>query len=140
MRYYEDVRVGETLPILELPPLAVADLARYAEASGDHNPLHTNDAHARAAGIDGVIAHGMLVMGQIGRVASALAGPAGLCSLQARFRDKTRPGDVLRCGGSITAVYERDGRGMVEAELWARGADGSLKASGSLVAALPRRT
>jgi acyl dehydratase len=139
MRYYEDVRVGEALPELELPPLAADNLARYAEASGDHNPLHTDDAHARAAGLDGVIAHGMLVMGQIGRVASALAGPSGLRSLQARFRDKTRPGDVLRCGGTITAAYEQDGQGIVEAELWARDADGSIKASGALVATLPLR-
>jgi acyl dehydratase len=139
MRYYDDVRVGEALPELELPPLAAADLARYAAASGDHNPLHVDDAHARAAGLDGVIAHGMLVMGQLGRVAVALAGPAGLRSLTTRFRDKTRPGDALRCGGTVTAVYVRDGQGLVEAELWARGADGSIKASGALVAALPRR-
>ncbi|MEI7770052.1 MAG: MaoC/PaaZ C-terminal domain-containing protein [Chloroflexales bacterium] len=137
--YYEDVQIGQALPELELPPLSAADLARYAEASGDHNPLHTDDAHARAAGLDGVIAHGMLVMGQIGRVAAALAGPVDLRSLDVRFRDKTRPGEALRCGGAITARYERDGQGIVEAELWARGPDGSVKASGSLVAALPRR-
>jgi acyl dehydratase len=139
MPYYEDVRIGEALPELELPPVSVADLVRYAEASGDHNPLHTNDAHARSTGLDGVIAHGMLVMGQMARVAAALAGPAGLCSFTTRFRDKTRPGEGLRCGGAITARYERDGRGIVEAELWAKGADGSLKANGLLVAALPRR-
>jgi acyl dehydratase len=139
MRYYDDVQLGEALPELEGPPLAAADFARYAEASGDHNPLHTDEAHARAAGLDGVIAHGMLVMGHMGRVAAALAGPTGLRSLSTRFRDKTRPGDALRCGGTITAAYERDDLGIVEAELWARAADGSLKASGSLVAALPRR-
>jgi acyl dehydratase len=139
MRYYEDVLVGDLLPELEGPPLAAEDFARYAEASGDHNPLHTDDAHARAAGLDGVIAHGMLVMGALGRVASALAGPAGLRSLSARFRGTTRPGDALRYGGTITAVYEQDGLGMVEAELWARAADGSLRASGALLAALPRR-
>jgi acyl dehydratase len=139
MRYYDDIHVGDTLPELELPALAPADLVRYAEASGDHNPLHVDDAHARTTGLDGVIAHGMLVMGYLGRVAVELAGPAGLRSLSARFRDKTRPGDALRCGGTVTAAYERDGQGVVEAELWARGADGSLKASAALVAALPRR-
>ncbi|MBX0326927.1 MaoC family dehydratase N-terminal domain-containing protein, partial [Oscillochloris sp. ZM17-4] len=122
MRYYDDIRVGEVLPELGVPALVAEDFARYAEASGDHNPLHVDEAHARSTGLDGVIAHGMLVMGQLGRVAAALAGPTGLRSLSTRFRDKTRPGDALRCGGAITAAYERGGEGIVEAELWARGA------------------
>lgn len=137
MRAYEELRPGDALPELGISPLAADDIARYAVQSGDHNPLHTDDAHARAAGLDGVIAHGMLVMGLMGRVAAELAGPGGLRSFAARFHDKTRPGDALRCGGIITAAYERGGEGIVEAELWARAADGSLKASGSLVAALP---
>jgi acyl dehydratase len=139
MRSYDDVQIGEALPELGISPLAPDDFVRYAGASGDHNPLHIDDAHARAAGLDGVIAHGMLVMGYMARAAAALAGPGGLLSLTTRFRDKTRPGDALRCGGTITAAYEPDGRGIVEADLWVRAADGSLKASGSLVAALPRR-
>ncbi|NNJ09477.1 dehydratase [Chloroflexales bacterium ZM16-3] len=139
MRYYDDIHVGEALPELEVSALVADDFVRYADASDDHNPLHVDDAHARSTGLDGVIAHGMLVMGQLGRVAVELAGPTGLRSLSTRFRDKTRPGDELRCGGTITAAYERDGQGIVEAELWARGIDGSLKASGALVAALPRR-
>jgi acyl dehydratase len=144
---HEAPGVGNTSPsgadaqeaVLKLPPLTAEDFTRYAEASGDHNPLHTDDAHARAAGMGGVIAHGMLVMGAMGRVAAALAGSSELRSLQCRFRDKTRPGDVLRCGGSITAAYERDGQAIIEAELWARGTDGSLKASGTLVAGPPTR-
>ncbi|NTW00377.1 MAG: dehydratase [Oscillochloris sp.] len=139
MRYYEDVQVGDMLPELALSPLVAEDFVRYAKASGDYNPLHTNPDHARAAGLDGVIAHGMLVMGALSRVANTLAGPTGLHSFTARFRDKTYPGDLLHCGGTITATYERDGQAFVEATLWAKGADGSLKASGTLVAMLPRR-
>ena len=51
-------RVGETLPDLVVT-LTRADVARYAAASGDHNPVHRDDAAARAAGLPGVVAHGM---------------------------------------------------------------------------------
>ena len=137
--FFEDVAVGAELPELTTAPLAPADFARYAAASGDHNPLHTDPAAARAAGEPEVIAHGMLLMGLLGRLADALAGPEGRRALAARFRDKTRPGDALRCGGRIGAAYERDGVGIVEAELWVRDQSGATKASAQLTVALPRR-
>ena len=40
-----------------------ADLVAYAEASGDDNPIHQDEEAARAAGLPGVIAHGMYTMG-----------------------------------------------------------------------------
>jgi acyl dehydratase len=43
--------------------LTRADLLAYAEASGDHNPIHSSDEVAAAVGLPGVIAHGMLTMG-----------------------------------------------------------------------------
>ena len=39
-----------------------ADLVRYAEASGDHNPIHQDEDVARSVGLPGVIAHGMYTM------------------------------------------------------------------------------
>lgn len=127
---------GDELPPVELGPLARAQLAAYAAASGDHNPLHTDAAFARAAGLDDVIAHGMLVMGVMGRVAAAVAGPAAVAELQARFVATTAPGELLRCGGRVAEAGGRDGRPLATLELWARGDDGRLKASGSAAVAL----
>ena len=42
-------------------PLTRADLVAYAAASGDHNPIHWNQAFAESVGLPGVIAHGMLL-------------------------------------------------------------------------------
>ena len=39
------------------------ELRAYADASGDQNPIHQDDAVATAVGLPGVIAHGMLTMG-----------------------------------------------------------------------------
>ncbi len=59
-------------------PLAVTftkeQIAAYAEASGDHNPIHLDDDFARKVGLPGVIAHGMLQMGLMARVAAEAAG------------------------------------------------------------------
>lgn len=63
-----------------------ADLAAYAAASGDHNPIHQDDAAAQAAGLPGVIAHGMYTMGLAARaVAGWAGGPAEVVSFTARF-------------------------------------------------------
>jgi acyl dehydratase len=67
-------------------------IARYAEASGDRNPIHLDDAFARSVGLPGVIAHGMLQMGLLARVAG---DPARLRRLSCRFSGMVRPGDTV---------------------------------------------
>ena len=49
-------------------------LVRYAGASGDFNPIHWNERAARAVGLPGVIAHGMLTMAPAGRVVTDWVG------------------------------------------------------------------
>ena len=54
-----------------------ADLVAYAGASGDHNPIHWSDRVATAAGLPGVVAHGMLTMALGARALSTWAGDPG---------------------------------------------------------------
>jgi len=49
-------------------------IAAYAEASGDRNPIHLDDEFARTVGLPGIIAHGMLQMGLMATVAADAAG------------------------------------------------------------------
>ena len=71
-------------------------IAAYAEASGDHNPIHLDDDFARTVGLPGVIAHGMLQMGLMGTVASdAAGGPGKLRRLYCRFAGMVVPGDTV---------------------------------------------
>ena len=66
-----------------------ADLVAYAEASGDHNPIHQDDEVARSVGLPGVIAHGMFTLALVARHVGALVGePGRILELGARF---TRP-------------------------------------------------
>lgn len=71
-------------------------IAAYAEASGDHNPIHLDADFARAVGLPGVIAHGLLQMGILGCVASDAAGGTGrLTRLYCRFAGMVEPGDTV---------------------------------------------
>ena len=71
-------------------------IARYAEASGDHNPIHLDDDFARSVGLPGVIAHGLLQMGILATVAAeAAGGPDHLRRIAVRFAGMVVPGDTV---------------------------------------------
>jgi acyl dehydratase len=82
-------------------------IAAYAAASGDRNPIHMDDAFARSVGLPGVIAHGMLQMGILASVAGEAAGEGRpLRRLTCRFAGMVEPGDTV----TFTADDPRDGR------------------------------
>jgi acyl dehydratase len=70
-------------------------IAAYAEASGDNNPIHLNDNFARSVGLPGVIAHGLLQMGILAVVAEEAAGGQPLRRLTCRFAGVVVPGDTI---------------------------------------------
>jgi acyl dehydratase len=89
-------------------------IAAYAEASGDRNPIHLDDDAARAAGLPGVIAHGMLGMAQLANFVVAFAGDhRRLRRLRCRFSGMVLPGDTITFTGRV--VGEEDG--LVSLEL-----------------------
>jgi len=73
-----------------------ADLVRYAGASGDHNPIHQEDAVARSVGLPGVIAHGMYTMALAARAVETWFPGAEVVNLGCKF---TNPVVVPREGG-----------------------------------------
>ena len=62
-----------------------ADLVAYAEASGDHNPIHQDEDVARSVGLPGVIAHGMYTLALVGRAVAEWTGGAEVVDLGAKF-------------------------------------------------------
>jgi acyl dehydratase len=93
----------------EIPPLRRSasrdDLVRYAAATGDANPIHTDHAAARAAGLPGVVAHGLLLAAWFFQAASRLrAGSHPLQSARVRFRRPLRPGVAAIVTGRVAAV------------------------------------
>jgi acyl dehydratase len=137
--YYEDVQVGDELPRLVKGPVTHLQLVRYAGASGDFNPLHTDPKIGEALGIGGIIAHGMLIMGFVGQLLSDYVGPTALRKFGVRFKGMTRIGDEITCTGTITEKYEADGEAYIAGKLQAADQNGDVKVTGTFVAALPHR-
>jgi acyl dehydratase len=133
---WQDVRVGDALPLLEKPPITTTQLAQYAGASGDFNRIHYDDPFARQAGFPSVIAHGMLSMAFFGQLLGAWAGPTTIARLSTRFKAVTLPGDLITVGGEVTGRSDADG--TVELKLFARKADGTVTLDGSATLRFPR--
>jgi len=79
-------------------------IARYAAASGDFNPLHLDDDHARRHGMPGVIAHGLLTFGWVGQFLTDYCDgdPGRIRSMRVRFLKPVLPGDHIEVHGTIT--------------------------------------
>ena len=65
---FDSIKVGDEIPFLNSEPITRHTLALYCGASGDHHPIHVDRDYAREAGLDDVIAHGMLSMAYVGRL------------------------------------------------------------------------
>lgn len=119
-----DVAVPSDLPTVSRVVTAEAVKA-YADAGGDQNPLHQDEAFARAAGFPGIIAHGMFTMGHLAAGISMWAGgQERIRRLSAQFRAPVFMGEEIAAGGRVKAVdadrrvaiiecwvtLERDGR------------------------------
>ena len=137
--YYEDVQVGDAIPPLVKPPMTHLRLVRYAGASGDFNPLHTDPKVGEEIGTGGIIAHGMLIMGFVGQLLSDYAGPGALRKFGVRFKGMTHLDDEITCTGTITEKYEADGEGRVAGKVQAVDQNGDVKVAGTFIAALPHR-
>jgi acyl dehydratase len=133
---------GDVLPPLVKPPITQEQLRRYADASGDHNPIHLDPEAARRVGLDSVIAHGMLSMAFLGQfITQQLSGipDAFLSHLQVRFVNMVRLGDTLTCHGMVKErQYGTDGRSTVMVECWVQNQKGEKVTLGEANVSLPR--
>ncbi|WP_342514782.1 MaoC/PaaZ C-terminal domain-containing protein [Sporosarcina sp. FSL K6-1522] len=129
---YEELTEGQQLESLVKEPVTKVQLVKYAGASGDLNPLHTDDAFAQSIGMDGVIAHGMLVMGFLGEYVMELAGTTAVpAKFGMRFGAMTKPGDQITCSATVEKMYEEAEGRYVSLALTAEKQPGEVVGSGS---------
>jgi acyl dehydratase len=137
--YVEDVEVGQEIPRLVKGPIEQIQLTRYAGASGDFNPIHQDAEFARAAGMEGVFAHGMLTMGFVAQVLTDWAGAGTVRRLGVRFMGLVRLRDTVTCAGRVLAKASKDDQHLVELEVWAENQRAERVVSGRATVALPSR-
>ena len=107
--------VGDALPELRVTPDAGLT-KRYAAASGDPNPIHTDPAFAKRVGLPGIILHGLYSMAQVARAHTQAAGgdPRSLKRLAVQFRGMGFPEQEIVVTATVKAVT--DGRIVTETE------------------------
>jgi acyl dehydratase len=112
--------VGAELEERALPPINRDQLRRYAEASGDPNPIHLSDEAAEAAGLSGVIAHGMLTVATMGLLFSPHLEHGHVKTFRSRFSGMVFLDDVLRVGGRAMGAEETAEGRLYAFEVYAR--------------------
>lgn len=133
---YESINVGDSLPSLTKSPITEDQLVRYSGASGDFNPIHSVHQAGVDAGNDGVIAHGMLVMGFAAQMITDWVRPEQVRKFGVRFTGISRPGDEITITGRVVEKFEADGEQRVRCEVEAVDQAGQRKLKGEFVAAL----
>src|SRR5512141_529988 len=136
MPAFADVKTGDAIPPLTKPAITHLQLALYAGAGADHNPIHVDEQAAKAGGLPGIIAHGMLPLGFLGQLLTRWVPQRQLRSLSARFVAMAFPGDVITCSGKVIAKREQAGEKLVELEIIAQNQKGENIQTGKATVAL----
>jgi acyl dehydratase len=132
-----EVAVGDHHSAVVVEDLPRTQIVQYAGASGDYNPLHSDEPFAReVAGYPGVFAHGMLTMGMTGRMLTDWVGDGRLLEFGVRFTAQVWPGDTLTATATVREIAEQDGVPVARIEVVTVNQDGAPVVTGSAVARL----
>lgn len=122
-----DLSVGDTYSETLVEDLKRTQIVQYAGASGDYNPLHTDEIFTtKVAGYPTVFAHGMLTMGMTGRMLTNYVGDGRLTKFGVRFTNQVWPGDTL----TSTATVDEVADGIVKLSVETVNQDGTTVMSG----------
>ena len=115
--------------------LSRTQIVQYAGASGDYNPLHTDEVYTtQAAGYPSVFAHGMLTMGLTGKMLTNYVGDGTLTKFGVRFTNQVFPGDTLDASATVEAIREENGVKLVDLVISTVNQDGKEVMTGSATA------
>jgi acyl dehydratase len=129
---YDDISEGFEAPSTS-HELDRSDLVAYAGASGDMNPMHTNEVAAKQAGLPSVFGHGMFSMGLLGSALTDWAGVGNLAEYRVRFTKQTWPGETLTTKIIVTGKSESAEGRRISVDVGLVNQDGEPKLAGSAV-------
>ena len=110
-----ELKVGDTYTERLVEDLKRTQIVQYAGASGDYNPLHTDEVFTtKVAGYPSVFAHGMLSMGMTGRMLTNYVGDGRLSKFGVRFTSQVWPGDTLDATATVEAIRKEGGVNYVD--------------------------
>jgi acyl dehydratase len=130
--------VGDVHSEVVVDDLTRTQIVQYAGASGDYNPLHTDEIFAtRVAGFPSIFAHGMLTMGLTGKMVTNYVGDGQLRSFGGRFRAQVWPGDTLTARAEVVDIRNDDeAAAVIELRISTTNQDGVEVFAGEAIAAV----
>ena len=129
------VSVGDEHEELVVDNLTRTQIIQYAGASGDYNPLHTDEIFTtKIAGYPTVFAHGMLSMGMTGKMLTNWVGDGRLAKFGVDFRSQVWPGDSLTAKAKVEAIREENGEILIDLAVTTVNQDGAVVVKGSATA------
>jgi acyl dehydratase len=129
------LKIGDRHAERVVENLSRTQIVQYAGASGDYNPLHTDEIYTtQAAGYRSVFAHGMLTMGLTGKMLSNYVGDGRLTGFGVRFTNQVWPGDTLDATATVAAIRQEDGQHYVDLTVSTTNQDGKEVVSGTATA------
>jgi acyl dehydratase len=132
-----ELAVGDRHEAVVVDDLTRTQLVQYAGASGDYNPLHTDETFAtKVAGYPTVFAHGMLSMAMTGRMLTDWVGDGRLIKFGVRFVKQVWPGDTLTAVAVVDAIREQDGVAVADLTVATTNQDGDAVVTGTATARL----
>jgi acyl dehydratase len=132
-----ELKVGDSYQAVVVDDLSRTQIVMYAGASGDYNPLHTDDLFAKeVAKYPGVFAHGMLSMGMTGRALTDWVGDGRLTKYGVRFSRQVWPGDTLTTTLRVEAIRDESGVPMADIHVSTANQNGDEVVVGSATARL----
>ena len=98
---------GDTLPTVE-KTFSQDDVNRYADAAGDHNPIHVDPNFAAGSQFGRRIAHGMMIAASISEMMAQAFGQDWHKSgrMKIRFRAPVFPGETVRASGTVRSIRQ----------------------------------
>jgi len=132
-----DFHEGDKIPSIT-KQLAQSKINRYAEASGDFNPIHIDEAFAAQTPLEGTIAHGMLILAYASKMMTRTFGQAWLAGgkLSIRFKAPARPQDTITASGQIDTIETKDGIPYINCSLECCNQNGDILITGGAVVKL----
>ena len=122
-----NLKAGDTYTECLVNDLSRTQIVMYAGASGDYNPVHTDEKFTKEiAGYPSVFAHGMLTMGMTGRMLTNYVGDGRLTKYGVRFTSQVWPGDTLNSTATVVDITD----GIVNLSVETTNQDGALVLSG----------
>ena len=130
---YSVAEIGDQLPPLTLGPINKDDLELYANASGDQNPIHTDQDFAKKSGLPDVIAHGMLIMSYLGRLLTNSVPQYQIKNFNVQFSNMTYVNQKIICTGKVLEKNSIDGEEIVTVALKVEDQQGQKKIIGKAI-------